>query len=303
MQEQGKGAADIGSGNLPVEYSPQPWKGSDFKWHPVAHLISRQKHCHLHKTIIIKQSFASAHVSKPHFTDITVQVSFVLLRADSFEKDSSVTCKSQLWLSQEKWNRRTKENLWQTNFIIAFLSVGFTNWWSCTTGLEKAETPRDLKEKCYRSSVYKNHARTIWKSLFPPLKCSHLQHGICQIFNSSQLGPEKTFPFHSWDYCANKKLLYKVGTLCPLHLCRCAAEREPKSFSSGNGSCSSDMGLPLLYKGKSPWLLGLKRFAGLLSLLNQAFVQPLSHRPAPSRKEANLHLEVLRSKSWGETWE
>lgn len=108
MQEQGKGAADIGSGNLPVEYSPQPWKGSDFKWHPEAHLISRQRHCHLHKTIIIKQSFASAHVSKPHFTDITVQVSFVLLRADSFEKDSSVTCKSQLWLSQEKWNRRTK---------------------------------------------------------------------------------------------------------------------------------------------------------------------------------------------------
>lgn len=109
MQEQGKRAADVGSGSLPAECSPQPWKGSDFKWHPVARLISRQSHCHLSKTIIIEQSFASAHVSKTHFTDITVQVSCVLLRTDSFEKDSSVTCKSQFWLSQEKLNRRTKE--------------------------------------------------------------------------------------------------------------------------------------------------------------------------------------------------
>lgn len=104
----------------------------------------------------------------------------------------------------------------------------------------------DLKEKCYRSSVYKNYARTIWKSLFPPLKCSHLQHGICQIFNSSHLGPEKTFPFHSWDYCANKTLLYKEGTLCPLYQCRCEIEREPKSSSYGRGSSSSDTELPTI---------------------------------------------------------
>lgn len=207
---------------------------------------------------MIKQSFASARVSKTHFTDITVQVSCILLRTESFEKDLSVTCKSQLWLSQEKWSRRTKSKPLTNKLIRAFLSVGFTNRWSCTIGLEKAKTPMDLKEKCYRSSVYKNHARAIWKSLFPPLKCSHLQHGICQIFNSSKLGPEKTFAFHSWDYCANKTLLHKVGTLCPLHLCRCETEREPKSFSSGNGSCSSDIGLPFLYKGKSLWLLGLK---------------------------------------------
>lgn len=55
-----------------------------------------QSFCHLHKTIITKQSFASAHVPKTHFSDITVQVSCVLLRADSLEKDASVTCKSQL---------------------------------------------------------------------------------------------------------------------------------------------------------------------------------------------------------------
>lgn len=59
--------------------------------------------------------------------------------------------------------------------------------------------------------------------------------------------------------------------------------------------------IPLLYNGRCPshWYLGLKRFAGLLSVLNQgiATVQPLSHSLAPSRKEAKLHLEVLRFES------
>lgn len=59
--------------------------------------------------------------------------------------------------------------------------------------------------------------------------------------------------------------------------------------------------IPLLYNGKclSCWHLGLKRFAGLFSVLNEgiATVQRLSHSLAPSRKEAKLHLEVLRFES------
>lgn len=60
------------------------------------------------------------------------------------------------------------------------------------------------------------------------------------------LGPEKTFPFHGWDYCANKTLLYKEGTLCPLHQCSCEIERESKSFSYRSGRSSSDTWLPTI---------------------------------------------------------
>lgn len=114
--------------------------------------------------------------------------------------------------------------------------------WRFTGG----KTPTYLKEKYHRSFIYGNSARTKLKSLFPPLKCSHLQPGFCQIHNSSQFGPEKTFSFCSWGYCANKTLFFKAGKLCCGHQCRCETQRALKSFSYGSRSSSSDTMLPVI---------------------------------------------------------
>lgn len=156
--------------------------------------------------------------------------------------------KSTLIISRET-KHIDRKNLWQTNLIITFTSVillvfykMMTIRWRFTGG----KTPTYLKEKYHRSFIYGNSARTKLKSLFPPLKCSHLQPGFCQIHNSSQFGPEKTFSFCSWGYCANKTLFFKAGKLCRGHQCRCETQRALKSFSYGSRSSSSDTMLPVI---------------------------------------------------------
>lgn len=156
--------------------------------------------------------------------------------------------KSTLIISREI-KHKDRKNLWQTNLIIAFISVILLVFYKRMTlpwRLTECKTPMYLEEKYYRSFIYGNSARTKLISVFPPLRCSHLHHGFCQISNSSQFGPEKIFSFHSWGCCANKTLFYEAGKLCPGHHCRCEIERAPKSFSYGHRNSSSDTMLSVI---------------------------------------------------------
>lgn len=143
----------------------------------MAYLISRQSHYQLHKKIITKLPFAQAKVSKMNLNGITVQVSCVLLSADSFEKASSVRCKSQLGLSQGK-PKDQRRNLWQTNLIIAFLSVTLSVFYKLTAlhcrpreGKNSHGSQREMLEKFSLQELCQNNMKITFPTteMQPPL--------------------------------------------------------------------------------------------------------------------------------------
>lgn len=78
--------------------------------------------------------------------------------------------KSTLIISRETKHEDKKKTLWQTNLIIAFLSVILLVSYKLMAlhcRPREGKTPMDLKEKCYRSSVYKNLCQNNMKITFP----------------------------------------------------------------------------------------------------------------------------------------